>query len=144
MGRPLVYVAHPVTAYGSAHARRRFRAIQTLLPDAGLIDPATAFSSTAQWLAEWPNLVFRVDAVVAFPSEDRTVGAGVARELFDAEAAGVPTAVLSEGILRTWRGVSLLPQHLRTPLRIGDLITGRKLATSALVSLPTSERSVKR
>ncbi len=138
MGRPLVYVAHPVTAYGSAHARRGFRAVQTLLPDAELIDPAAAFCSTAQWLAEWPRLVLRIDATVAFGAEDRTVGAGVARELFDAEAAGVPTAVLAEGMLRTWRGISLLPQNRRTPARIGFLITGRKLAGSVLVSLPTA------
>lgn len=132
----LVYIAHPVTTYGSAHARRQLRAVKVLLPDTDLIDPSTAFANTEQWLAEWPSLVRSLDAVVAFGAEDRTVGAGVARELFDAEAAGVTTAVLAEGVLRMWRGISLLPQNRRTPARIGYLVTGRRLAASSAVSAP--------
>jgi hypothetical protein len=104
--------------------------VKTLLPDAEVIDPSTAFVSTAHWLTEWPALVRSLDAVIAVAAEDRTVGAGVARELFDAEAVGVPTTVLVEGVFRMWRGISLLSPNRRTPARIGHLITGRKTTTA--------------
>lgn len=131
---PWVYVAHPVSTYGSAHARRQFGAIGTLLPDATLINPATTFTSTAHWLAQWPELVLRLDAVIAFAAEDGTIGAGVARELLDAQVVGAGTAVLDEDTLRQWRGVLLLPLNLRTPARVGRLITGRRVVVSAFVS----------
>ena len=70
MALPLVYVAYPATAYGGPYARRQLRVVQTLLPDAHLIDPAAAFGSTAQWRAEWPELVRQVAGVVAFGAED--------------------------------------------------------------------------
>jgi hypothetical protein len=125
---PRVYVAYPVTAYGSAHARRQFRAIGALLPEATLIDPATAFTGNEHWLTRWPELVLSLDAVVAFAAADGTVGAGVARELFDAEATGVATAVFSGDELRGWRGIWLLPRPTRSPKHIGYLVPGFRTA----------------
>jgi hypothetical protein len=115
--------------------------VKTLLPDAEVIDPSTAFASTAHWLTEWPALVRSLDAVIAVAADDRTVGAGVARELFDAEAVGAPTAVLVDAALRVWRGVALLPPTCRTPGRVGYLVAGRRLAASSVLSVPAASTS---
>jgi hypothetical protein len=59
---------------------------------------------------------------------------GSSRELFDAEAVGVATAVLDEGTLRQLRDVLLLPLNIRTPARFGRLLSGPRVVASSFVS----------
>jgi hypothetical protein len=49
---PSVYVAHPMTGYGSAHAAACIEAPADLLPSANLTDPAMVYAGDAEWHAQ--------------------------------------------------------------------------------------------
>ncbi|HXQ58436.1 MAG TPA: hypothetical protein VN799_00010 [Acidimicrobiales bacterium] len=89
-----LYVASPVTAYGTPH---RGRALAGIRAEVGagtvILDPAVLFTTDAEWLAEWPRLVRSLDMLVIVPAADRTVGAGVLREVSDALAHCVPVSL---------------------------------------------------
>ena len=89
--RARIYAAHPMTCYGSPHEVACLDALRKLVPGV-LINPAEVFASSAEWLVSWPRLIRRLDAMVAFPASDGTVGAGVVRELLDAVVYGIPVA----------------------------------------------------
>jgi len=89
-----VYVASPVAAYGTPYRARALAAIRREVgPDAVAIDPAILFASNEDWLRTWPIVVRTLDALVIVPGADRTIGAGVLREVSDALAYGVPVSL---------------------------------------------------
>jgi hypothetical protein len=124
--RPPVYVAHPMTGYGTPHAVACLDALGALLPDARLIDPATVFASDAEWQRSWPRLVRRLWGFVIFGAEDGTVGAGCIRELADAIAMGVPVAGFDNGRrLREILSFDLIDEATRSARRTGTMQLGR-------------------
>lgn len=46
-------------------------------------DPATLFSSSADWLDGWPDLVPMVAGLILVPDDDGSIGAGCLREVAD-------------------------------------------------------------
>jgi hypothetical protein len=125
-----VYVAHPMTGYGNAHAAACFDAIGELLPGARLIDPATVYASDAEWFASWPRLVRRLGGFVIFGEPDGTIGAGCIRELADAIAMGVPVAGFDIRLgLQEIMGFDLIDEGSRSARRTGTMRLGPALAS---------------
>jgi len=138
--RPLVYVAHPVTTYGTAHAGDALYRLAMLLSDAELIDPAARYSDAAEWLAEWPRLVVTIDALVLFTEPNGTVGAGCLREMAESWGWGLPVALFDDTGLREVRSVRILPQGQRTPARTAVIAGGRPVEPNALLAAPRASR----
>ena len=131
--RARIYAAHPMTCYGSPHEVACLDALRKLVPGV-LINPAEVFASSAEWLVSWPRLIRRLDAMVAFPASDGTVGAGVVRELLDAVVYGIPVAVLDGTALVELAGVDMLGHRKRTALQVGRLVTGRRISPPTFLS----------
>jgi hypothetical protein len=131
MKLPRIYVAHPVTTYGTLHEAACLDALAELLPGSDLVDPATIWTTSAQWLDAWPAMVQTLAGLVVFAAVDGSVGAGVLREVADALAFGVPSAVFEErpgrgavpGLFEL-AGVELLRPENRSPQRVGVLVPG--------------------
>lgn len=138
--RPLVYVAHPVTTYGTTDERDTLARLAVLLPDVELVDPSTRYENTAEWLADWPRLVFTIDALVLFTEPNRTIGAGCLRELAESMGWGIPIALLDDTGLREVRSVGVLPQGQRTPARTAVVSGGRPVEPGALLAAPRARR----
>ena len=121
--RPRVYLAHPMTTYGTDHARRALSGLAELLSGCELLNPAEqAWETNEAWLAEWPVIVRNIVGLVVFAHQDGTVGTGCLRELGDAIAERVPVAGYSiEAGLVDLAGVDFLPRGERTPRRVGTL-----------------------
>jgi len=127
-----VYVAHPMTGYGTPHAMASLHALGELLPGARLIDPGMVYTSDAEWQRSWPRLVRTLGGFVIFGEPDGTVGAGCIRELADAIALGVPMAGFDLGRgLREIAGVDLINADCRNGKRAGTL----RLGSTPLASL---------
>ena len=126
MSPPRIYVAHPITTYGSPHESARLRALGELLPGAALINPVASYANNSEWLQTWPRIIRTLTAVVAFGDTAGIIGPGVARELFDAIAVGIPVGGFNpDDGLREVTGVDLLHVGRRsaTPtlsLRLGE------------------------
>jgi len=130
--RPRVYLAHPMTTYGTDHARRALSGLAELLSACELVDPEVlAWETDEAWLSEWPGIVKRLVGLVAFAAEDGTIGTGCLRELTDAVAEHVPVAGYSiEAGLVDLRGIDLLPRGERSPRRVGTMRLGDPVAWS--------------
>jgi hypothetical protein len=121
------YCAHPKTCYGSDHARHHLDALAALLPGVEVIDPeGCPWTSEAQWLADWQDIVARLDVLVAFGDESGTVGCGVLREITDCLLLGVPIAVLDLAgpTLRDLHAVELVPEVIRWAGQAAVLVPG--------------------
>lgn len=130
---PLVYVAHPMTSYGTDHEARALAALARLLPDVELVNPATRYGSNVDWLTDWPRLVRSLAGLVVVADEHGTVGAGVLREVTDCLFRGVPLAVLDgRGRLRELAGLDLLTPEDRTPAAVAWPVEGAPVAPAAL------------
>jgi hypothetical protein len=131
--RSPVYVAHPMTAYGTPHAAACLDALAGLLLGARLIDPATIFASDVEWLASWPRLVRTLGGFVMFGAEAGTIGAGCIRELADAIAFGVPIAGFDLGRrgLRQISGFDLIEVGRLSARRTATLQLGRCVEPTA-------------
>jgi hypothetical protein len=92
-----VYIASPVGTYDLPLYDRQVSALRHRLPGARLILARDAFADTGDWLARWPSIVRRIDALVFFAAPDRTIGVGVFQEISDALNRGVPVAFLFRG-----------------------------------------------
>ena len=89
-----VYVALPALAYGTARHSAALEVAARLHPEAKIVDPATLFASSADWLERWPEMLNALDALVVAPGPRGWIGTGVLREVADAIAAGVPVTFL--------------------------------------------------
>jgi hypothetical protein len=115
---PLVYAAHPLTCYRSAHERACLDAIASAFPGAEVLDPAECFADAADWLAGWPALVPTLSALVLFADEQGNVGAGCLREVADAIAEDLPVLLLDRGHeLCELRSLRIFPPWRRTRSR---------------------------
>jgi hypothetical protein len=127
-----VYVAHPLAAYGTAHAAACLDIVAGLLPGARLIDPAVTFASAAEWRRAWPRLVRVLGGFVIFGAADGTIGAGCIRELSDAIAVRVPIAGFDLGRgLQEISGFDLIESDSRTARRTAGLRLGRCVERTA-------------
>lgn len=138
---PMVYVAHPVTTYGTARERDALARIAGLVAPAQIVDPAARYRSNADWLADWPGLLATLSGLVVFPDVDGTIGAGCLRELTDAWYVGIPVALLDDhGDLRHVSTLRIVPAGRRGPARLAVVGGDRRfdvaseLGQDALVS----------
>jgi hypothetical protein len=133
--RPRVYIAHPIATYGTAWEHACLAALQDLLPDVELYNPARHYADGAIWRRAWPRVLETLSGLVVFPSLDGTIGAGCLRELFDAVACRIPIAGLEESMLYEIETFEFLRQHLLTARRVGRLVLGDQIdATEFLVT----------
>ena len=120
-----VYVAHPMSCYGSPYTAACFDALAVLLPGVRLIDPATIYASDTEWRRSWPRLARTLGGFVIFGAADGTIGAGCIRELADAIALGVPIAGFDPGRrLRGIAGLDLIDTERRNARRTATLRLG--------------------
>jgi hypothetical protein len=127
-----VYVAHPMSCYGSPYTAACFDALAGLLPEARLVNPSTIFASDAEWRRAWPRLVGVLGGFVMFGAEDGTIGAGCIGELADSIAVGVPIAGFELGRgLREIRGYDVIDPGTRSPRRAAILRLGGCLDPNA-------------
>jgi hypothetical protein len=122
-----LYVAHPMITYGTAWEHECHAALQGLLPDVELYDPARRYSSSAIWRRAWPRVLETLSGLVVFASFDGTIGAGCMREVLDAITWGIPVACLKEGMLHEIEGLQFLMPHQFTPWRAGRLVLGDQI-----------------
>lgn len=92
MRRPRIYVAHPMTAYGTPWEAKALAELGRLLPGVELIDPSERYSSDSGWLRGWPRMLRSLAGLVVLADEAGTIGTGVLREIVDALAARVALA----------------------------------------------------
>jgi hypothetical protein len=117
---------HHIT-YGTAWEHECHAALQDLLPEVELYDPATRYSSNATWRRAWPRVLETLSGLVLFASLDGTIGAGCMREVLDAVAWGIPVAGFGEGMLREIEGLQFLMPRQLTPWRTGRLLLGDQI-----------------
>ncbi|MGH9291921.1 MAG: hypothetical protein ACRD0B_00215 [Acidimicrobiales bacterium] len=120
-----VYVAHPMSCYGTEHAASSLARVGELLPGARLIDPErAAWPSDEEWRTDWRDILESLDALIVFAAKDRTVGTGCVSEATDAFGWSLPVAALDATGLRSLDAFKLLPEHERTPRRFARLSLG--------------------
>jgi hypothetical protein len=126
-----VYVAHPMSGYGSRYTTACLDVLAGLLPGARLLDPATIFASDSEWRQTWPRLLRTLEGFVIFGDTDGTVG-GCIRELSDAIAHGVPIAGFHLGRgLRDISGFDIIDAGSRSARRTALLRLGRGVEAAA-------------
>ena len=102
------------------------------LPTATLLSARDEWTSTADWLARWPEWHPRVGAgvVVTVPATDHAVGRGVVRELRDLAARRVPLLWLTQGshgrAVRAVAHFHLAPVAFPDFSRYATLVTGNR------------------
>ena len=117
--RERVYVASPISTYQSPRYGRALwyqsprygRALDLIAahhPGAELLPARSLYADSFDWVECWPAILATLDRLVYFTAEDRTIGAGVAREVTDVAALGLPIHLLDGNRLRdharvTWR-----------------------------------------
>ena len=130
--QPRLYAAHPLTSYGTEHEEVCLAAIRAAFSGWELIDPATRYASTGDWLADWPRLVPALDGLVLFADERGTVGAGCLREVADALILRVPVGCYDPcfGLCELAR-VDLLPAAMRSAAACAWLVPGEQVDAAA-------------
>lgn len=124
-GRPAVYVAHPLTSYGTDHEARALAALARRLPEVELVNPATRYGTNVQWLTDWPHLVRSLAGLVVVAAVDGTVGTGVLREVTDCLFIGVPVAMFDDGRrLRELAGLDFVGPDHRTAAAVAFPVAG--------------------
>jgi hypothetical protein len=122
-----VYVAHPIGTYGTAWEHECLAALQDLLLDVELYDPARRYSTSAMWRRAWPRVLETLSGLVVFASFDGNIGAGCMREVLDAITWGIPVACLERGTLHEIEGLQLLMPQQLTPWRARRLVLGDRI-----------------
>lgn len=79
-----VYLAHPISTYGTDHERRALDTLAKLVPGAEVINPAGRYTGNLEWRRAWPRIVRTLDAVVVLSTDDDTIGCGCLHEITDA------------------------------------------------------------
>jgi hypothetical protein len=116
-----IYVAHPITTYGTEWAAACLDRLSRLLPDVELIDPERKSWSTRSWLYEWPWVLGGSSAVVVFGDGAGTVGTGCLHEIADALFLGLPVWAFDGRRLVELTGFEILPEERRTARRAAIL-----------------------
>jgi hypothetical protein len=129
-----VYVAHPMTTYGTDWAAECIDRLGRLLPNVELIDPERKSWSAESWLKEWPYVLGGISALVVFADLDGTVGTGCLHEVNDALFLGLPVWAFGGSRLVELRGFELVPEQHRTARRVASLLIGRQLGKAKVVS----------
>jgi hypothetical protein len=141
---PLVYAAHPVTTYGTDREQDALARIGYFAAPTQVIDPATRYRSTEDWLADWPELLSTLSGLIVFADADGTIGAGCLRELTDAWRLGIPAALLDDnGDLRHVSTLRIVPACHRTALRMAVVVGGRRFDLSSVLAPPRSAKPSK-
>lgn len=133
--KPHLYIAHPLTSYGTAHERACLDAIADAFREWQVIDPATRYASTGEWLAGWPKLLPTLNGLVLFADERGTVGAGCLREIADALVLGVPIGYYTPcfGVTEL-AGFDLLPAAMRSAAACAWPVPGEQVDAQAWTS----------
>jgi hypothetical protein len=135
-----IYVAHPITSYGTAHERWCLDRLAELLPGVCLLNPAEIFANGAEWDRAWPRLLPRLAGLVAFTDAKGNVGAGVLREVADAIAYEIPVAGFDHRKVDLCEvaGVDLTAELERSARECGTLRFGNPIIKrNSLVKWPT-------
>ena len=134
--RPLVYVAHPITTYGTDREAAALASLAEMVPHAELFNPAGRYRDAAGWRRSWPRLLPTLAGLVVFGDEVGAVGAGCLKELADAWRLGIPVAMV-EG---SWCGylvaLRILPEDERSALGTAELIGGSSLILADMIGDP--------
>ncbi len=142
--RPRIYVAHPMSSYKTAHARRLVERLGKLLPGAEVLDPEKlGWPTSDAWLDAWPDVLSGLAGFVLFAATDETVGLGCVLELTDALAAGVALAGLDASGLRRMDGFRLLPERSRTARAMARLVLGPRIAPASYVQTLANGGSIR-
>ena len=125
---PRIYVAHPMTSYGSPHEQHCLGELAQLLPDVKLVNPAGRYESDAEWLRDWPRLVPTLAGLVCFADATGTIGTGCLREITDTVAAGIALAAFEPGTgLVELVGIELVEPAVRNRARAAFLDYGHRI-----------------
>lgn len=92
--RASVYLASPVSVMEAPRCDTALAIVNEALPNAAIVEHQREFFDTAAWLIRWPAMLRTLGAIVFFPAADGTIGAGVAREIMDGLARGIPVRFL--------------------------------------------------
>jgi hypothetical protein len=89
-----VYVAAPVTVFGTGAHRLALEVIGERFPDAQLLDAAVLFADSGDWHRRWPAIVRTLDHLIFITQSDGLIGAGVFQEVLDARFRGASVEYL--------------------------------------------------
>jgi len=131
--KPRVYVAHPITSYGSEREASILAALAEMLAGAELFNPAGRCRDATSWRRSWPRLLPTLAGLVVFGDEDGSIGAGCLKELADAWRLGVPVAMFDGGRCRQLAGLRIVPDDERSGLRTAELVAGRRMSLTKLI-----------
>lgn len=82
--RTRVYLAAPVTEFGTTAHRRALRVVRDRFPDSEVLDSAQLFADSADWRQRWPEIVHTLNRVIFVSGDDGIIGEGVVQEIVDA------------------------------------------------------------
>lgn len=119
-----VYIASPLSTYETPRYAAMLARLRELLPDAELLPARDLFTSNADWLRRWPEILPTLAAVVFFDDRGR-IGRGVYQEVEDAQAARLPVFYLPhpDADLLPYDGESvLLAAHGRSWAHYADVV----------------------
>ncbi len=91
-----VYLASPLPTYGTARYDRVANLIRAKYSSEPLVEPRDLYASNEDWRNPWPGTVATIARLVFFANPDKSIGAGVLRELADAQWQGVPIEFASD------------------------------------------------
>lgn len=92
-----VYVASPITTYGTTRYGAMLDRLHELWPEAEMIPARNLFASNADWRRRWSNALPTLDAVVFFDDGEGWIGRGVLEEITTAQRSGIPVFYLADG-----------------------------------------------
>src|SRR4051794_1348717 len=90
-----VYLAYPLSVHNTPFARRRIHRARQAFPLADVLPACDLYSSNADWLNRWPQILPTLTALCVFPDEDGWIGMGVWIEVHDALARELPVYVMT-------------------------------------------------
>ena len=96
---PTIYLAAGVRTYATPRYDDALAMVRTQWPHAHVLSPRELYTSTADWLLQWPTVAPRVDALVILPYEDGTTGLGVYTEAQAVRRQGGVVCVIDQGCL---------------------------------------------
>jgi hypothetical protein len=94
--REVVYLASSMTTYQTPRYDAMIAHVQRAFPGAELLPARGLYTSSAHWLATWPDHLKRLTATVFFAEVDGSVGKGVYKEIEDSLTAGLPVYYLHD------------------------------------------------